>query len=514
MQGPCVRAWVGQITRFGDSSLQSPRHDQRMTTLHRDHPGSTLFRNRTEAGVQLAERLRSFARMRPIVLGLPRGGVSIAAQVARVLDAPLDIIVVRKLCVPFQPELAMGAIGEDGVLTLNEELIRLAHVTEHDIARAEITEREELRRRATRFRVHHPRRDLRSRTVIIVDDGLATGATAIAACEVARSLGALHIIVAVPVAPPEAADRLADHADEFIALATPSDFHAVGQFYDHFGQVNDREVLDMLNEYTDGEPWAKRAAVPTTASTPAGLPVQTPGRRPVPTPARAGFLPIIDTEVVLEVDGVRLPGHLVIPAKAIGVVLFAHGSGSSRHSPRNLQVAEMLQMASIGTLLFDLLTEQEEVDQANVFDIELLAGRLLAATAWVHERPECAALPISYFGASTGAGAALWAAAVSSVPIASVVSRGGRPDLAGVHLKDVTSPTLLIVGSRDRPVIDLNCDAAELIAGATRMVVIPGATHLFEEPGTLLAAAEEAVRWFEQHVPNKDNGTARAALPL
>ena len=460
-----------------------------MTTMHRDLPGSVLFRNRTEAGEQLAERLRPFARLRPIVLGLPRGGVPIAAQVARELDAPLDIIVVRKLGVPFQPELAMGAIGEDGARTLNEELIRLAHVTEHDIARVEAAEREELRRRATRFRVHHPRRDLRGRTVVIVDDGLATGATAIAACEVARSLGALHIVLAVPVAPPEAAERMAEHADEFVALATPTHFHAVGQFYEHFGQVSDHEVLDLLDEFTDGEPWAGAATTSVA-------------------PPEHGAALITDTEVVIEFDGVGLPGHLVLPADAIGVVLFAHGSGSSRHSPRNLQVAEVLHEASIGTVLFDLLTEDEEVDRANVFDVELLAGRLLAATAWTHDRPDCAALPIGYFGASTGAGAALWAAAVSAIPIAAVVSRGGRPDLAGVHLKDVHTPTLLVVGSRDTPVIDLNCDAAELLAGPVRLVIIPNATHLFEEPGTLTAAATEARNWFERYLrePADDPG--------
>ncbi len=458
--------------------------------MHRDHPGSVLFRNRTEAGALLAERLRPFARLRPVVLGLPRGGVPIAAQVARELDAPLDIIVVRKLGVPFQPELAMGAIGEDGARTLNTELIRLAHVTEHDIDRVETLEREELRRRATRFRVHHPRRDLRGRSVLIVDDGLATGSTAIAACEVARSLGALHIVLAVPVAPPEAAERLAEHADEFVALATPADFHAVGQFYEHFGQVNDREVLDLLDEFIDGEPWAD------------GATKQVPSDAVATTDTGTAT----DTQVVIEFDGLALPGHLVLPANPIGVVLFAHGSGSSRHSPRNLQVAEMLQEASIGTLLFDLLTEAEEVDRANVFDIELLAGRLLAATAWAHERPDCAGLPIGYFGASTGAGAALWAAAVSAIRIAAVVSRGGRPDLAGVHLKEVTTPTLLVVGSRDTPVIDLNCDASELLAGPVRVVIIPRATHLFEEPGTLTAAATEARDWFARHLP--PSGTA------
>jgi predicted phosphoribosyltransferase/dienelactone hydrolase len=462
------------------------------------------FADRADAGRRLAERLLPYAASHPIVLGLPRGGVPIAAQVARALDAPLDIIVVRKLGVPFQPELAMGAIGEDEVRVLNDEVIRLAHVTPHDISRVEAAEREEMRRRVTRFRVHHRRRDLRGRTVLIVDDGLATGSTAIAACEVARALGALHVVVAVPVAPPNAAARLAQHADEFIVLESPSSFNAVGQFYGNFAQVTDHEVLDILDRWTDHEPWSEEQT--ETAGGPAGEPVV------------AGHS--IDEEVVIKLDGVSLPGHLAIPADPIGLVLFAHGSGSSRHSSRNTHVASLLREASIGTLLFDLLTGEEEVDRANVFDIELLARRLRGATAWVCSRPECVGLPIGYFGASTGAGAALLAAADlgqetggsgsgsgsrsgsrSGSAIAAVVSRGGRPDLAGTHLAEVTAPTLLIVGGRDSAVIDINCDAATLLGGMARIVIIPGASHLFEEDGTLTEAAIEAREWFERHLP-------------
>ena len=442
-----------------------------MTTTHGNRATNLRFRDRHEAGARLAERLRSFAGESPIVLGLPRGGVPIAAQVARALHAPLDIIVVRKLGVPFRPELAMGAIGEDEVRTLDDEVIRLAHVTPFDIARVEAAERDELRRRANRFRVHHRRRDLQDRTVLIVDDGLATGSTAIAACAVARAQGARRVVVAVPVAPAGAAARLVGHADEFIALETPADFRAVGQFYDSFAQVTDHEVLDILDQRFD------------------------------------------DTEeVLIELEGVDLPGRLVLPADPIGVVLFAHGSGSSRHSPRNAYVAEMLQEASIGTLLFDLLTEDEEIDRANVFDIELLADRLLATTRWLSARPDCAGLPIGYFGASTGAGAALRAAADagtgdgSGPRIAAVVSRGGRPDLAGLHLTQVTSPTLLIVGGRDSAVIDLNCDASTLLAGTVRVVIIPGAGHLFEEEGTLTEAAIEARDWFVAHLGASTTG--------
>jgi putative phosphoribosyl transferase len=181
-------------------------------------------------------------------------------------------------------------------------------------------------------------------------------------------------------------------------------------------------------------------------------------------------------------------------------VIFAHGSGSSRLSPRNQMVAEYLQRGGLGTLLFDLLTEVETRSRANVFDIPLLAERLEAATDWVKTQPEISELPIGYFGASTGAGAALVAAAEGTQPIAAVVSRGGRPDLAGDALDKVTAPTLLIVGGNDEAVIGLNRMALERLTGHTKLVIVPGATHLFEEPGTLEEVARLAEEWFVKYL--------------
>lgn len=213
---------------------------------------------------------------------------------------------------------------------------------------------------------------------------------------------------------------------------------------------------------------------------------------------------------------VRLAGHLTLPENAGGVVAFAHGSGSSCHSPRNRYVARVLNDAGLGTLLFDLLTLEEERDRANVFDIGLLARRLADATRWLRDQPDCAGLSIGYFGASTGAGAALWAAAEPDAGVAAVVSRGGRPDLAGRRLSEVTAPTLLIVGSRDDVVLDLNRQAQERLRCENRLVVVPGATHLFEEPGTLEAAAEAARDWFTDHLapsPGSLPGASNRAHP-
>lgn len=205
-------------------------------------------------------------------------------------------------------------------------------------------------------------------------------------------------------------------------------------------------------------------------------------------------------EIKILLGQLELPGHLTMPEGAMGIVVFAHGSGSSRHSPRNRFVAEILNEAGLGTLLFDLLTLTEESDRQNVFDIELLARRLVDVTRWLVDQPPAAGPRIGYFGASTGAAAALWAAAEAESDIGAVVSRGGRPDLAGARLADVSAPTLLIVGSRDETVLALNQQAQTMMRCENRLDVIAGATHLFEEPGTLQQAAGLARDWFLGHL--------------
>ncbi|MFG1941530.1 dienelactone hydrolase family protein [Nonomuraea sp. NPDC048826] len=195
----------------------------------------------------------------------------------------------------------------------------------------------------------------------------------------------------------------------------------------------------------------------------------------------------------------EISGQLVVPDEAHGMVVFVHGSGSSSRSPRNRYVAGALNEAGLGTFLFDLLTPEEELDRANVFDIELLAGRLLAATGRVRAEPAAARLPLGYFGASTGAAAALWAAAEPDAGVAAVVSRGGRPDLAGARLGSVRAPTLLIVGGHDEQVLELNREAQRELGGESRLEVVPGATHLFEEPGALERVADLAGLWFGAH---------------
>ena len=203
--------------------------------------------------------------------------------------------------------------------------------------------------------------------------------------------------------------------------------------------------------------------------------------------------------VTIPAAGILLRGTLTMPPYPVGVVMFAHGSGSSRLSPRNQLVASALVSANLGTLLFDLLSEGEELARASVFDVELLAGRLRQATDWIAARPATADLPIGYFGASTGAAAALVAAA-GDQRVRAIVSRGGRPDLAGDFLPDVTAATLLIVGGADTAVLALNRAAYPRLGGLKRLEVVPGATHLFEEPGALDAVTALARLWFLDHL--------------
>lgn len=220
----------------------------------------------------------------------------------------------------------------------------------------------------------------------------------------------------------------------------------------------------------------------------------------------------VNKSVHIIVGNVVLKGELKIPANAPGVVLFAHGSGSSRHSPRNQFVAGVIREAGIGTLLFDLLTHDEErqdaVSGALRFDIGLLAKRLVGVTRWLDKQPETKGLKVGYFGASTGGGAALVAAAELGDRISAVVSRGGRPDLAGDALPGVQSPTLLVVGGHDEMVICLNDDAFAKLRCEKDFRIVPGATHLFEEPGKLEQVAQISANWFQTHMAHNDERSA------
>ena len=416
------------------------------------------FRDRADAGRILADRMAHYAgRDDVLVFGLPRGGVPVAAEVARALGARLDVFLVRKLGLPGQEELAMGAIASGGALVLNEELVETIGIRPEVIEEVATREGEELKRREALYRGSRPPPDAEGKTVIIVDDGLATGSSMRAAVGALRRLGSARIVVAVPVAPASTCEQLRPEVDELVCARTPQPFYAVGIWYENFNQVTDDEV---------------RALVSVTMN---------------------------EHTISFESRGVRLEGTLVEPDDAQGIVLFAHGTGSSRFSPRNQFVAHELNGAGLATLLIDLLTAEEERSERETghlrFDIGLLAERLLAATD-----AEQSGLPLGYFGASTGAAAALVAAAERPERVGAVVSRGGRPDLAGEALPRVRAPTLLIVGGDDRQVLELNRQAMARLRCETELKIVPGATHLFEEPGTLERVAELASAWLKRHL--------------
>jgi predicted phosphoribosyltransferase/dienelactone hydrolase len=441
------------------------------------------FLDRAEAGRRLAAELTDFAAERPVIVALPRGGVPVAVEVARALRAPLEILAVRKLGAPGNPELGVGAVAEDGTGVLDPQSAGMMGMTQAMFDETLERESHELRRRVERYRDGRAPIPVRGRTVIVIDDGLATGLTDLAAVRALRKRGARRVVVAVPVGSGEAVSLLAREADRVICLTIPHRLLGVGRWYRDFAPVSDEQVLALL---ASASAEASSSVTPTGASSVSATAAVSGG---------AG-----SEELSFDLGGVRLAGDLNLPASARGLVLFAHGSGSSRTSPRNRAVAHVLNGAGLATILFDLLEEQEALRRELVFNVPLLARRLELVTRWVSSQPRLQSLPIGYFGASTGAAAALRAAAEVGDAVAAVVSRGGRPDLAAERLSSVVSPTRLIVGGLDLEVLALNRHAAAQLHCPHDLVVVDGAGHLFEEPGTLERVASLAIEWFARYL--------------
>ncbi len=428
-----------------------------MTNMHFN------FADRTDAGRQLAAKLVTMGFDRPIVYALPRGGVPVALEIAGALHAPLDLVLVRKIGAPGAPEVALGAIveGEHPQTVINENVRRMSGAEDDYLERARERELLELERRRKRYLGDRPRLDPKGRTAIIVDDGLATGATAKAAIMAIKRQGAAKIVLAIPAAPEDALADMRKLADLVVCLHPAVYFNGVGAFYDDFHQLTDEETLGLLRQGWVEDSFARR-------------------------------------QIAVPPNG--LTGDLCVPPDPRGIVLFAHGSGSSRLSPRNVAVAGTLNAQGFATLLLDLLTENEARDRRNVFDIPLLAERLVEAELWISSEPDIADLPLGLFGASTGAAAAMLAAAELHNRVEAIVSRGGRADLAGPQLAQVSAPTLLIVGGDDGDVLTLNRKALASLKCEKLLKIVPGATHLFEEPGALEAVTDMAGAWFQHYL--------------
>ncbi len=448
-----------------------------------------MFHDRSHAGHLLAVRLEDLAGSDPLVLALPRGGVPVAAEVADALDAQLDVLVIRKLADPRNPEYAFGSVGEDGIAIIDQVVVESLGLDRASVERIKGVEQAELVRRVGVYRGIRPAVPIRGREVIIVDDGIATGSTARAAVELVRQRGAKRIVIAAPVASRAAVQMLAASCDEVVVLDRPPAFRAVGMYYSDFSQLTDDEVTQSLALHRHPPEALESAARDDRA--------QAYGDGQAAT-QQNGRGTAIDQDLYVSLGKLNLSAHLCVPRDATGIVLFAHGSGSSRFSPRNTRVAGYLNSRGIGTLLFDLLTPQEASERANVFNISLLTTRLAQAALWLRTQSPAQGLglPIGFFGASTGAAAAIAAAAMFGRGIAAVVSRGGRPDLAGPKLAELDAPTLLIVGDQDPEVLRINRHAASLMHCPVEIALVPGAGHLFEEPGAMDRVCELAADMF------------------
>jgi predicted phosphoribosyltransferase/pimeloyl-ACP methyl ester carboxylesterase len=435
------------------------------------------FADRADAARQLAVALASYKGTNPLVLGIPRGGMPIGRILADALGGELDIVLVRKIGAPFNPEYAIGAVDERGTIQL-EPHVRSTHADAAFVRDEAARQIELIRERRKRYSPQRAPIDPAGRTVIVVDDGLATGATMRAALSSVRARHPARLVCAVPVAAPESLESMEALCDDIVCLVAPRDFQAVGQYYQDFLPVEDAEVVTLL---------------------------RAPSRPHAPVDRQ------VSRHVRIPAGGIEVEGDLDVPDGAKGLVVFAHGSGSGRMSPRNRFVARILNEAGLATLLCDLLAHEEDTRYAARFDIALLADRLDAIVGWTQREHSLNSLPIGLFGASTGAAAALVAAARQPDVVKAVVSRGGRPDLAGrAVLARVSAPTLLIVGGADREVLTLNECALGQMPDAAMLTIVPDATHLFEEPGALENAAALAARWFERHLAGPPSAGVRS----
>jgi predicted phosphoribosyltransferase/dienelactone hydrolase len=418
------------------------------------------FRDRREAGEKLAAALLPMKLVKPVVLGIPRGGVPLAAEVARALSGDLAVVVARKLGAPGNPELAIGATTETGVSYVNDALARQCGADAGYLKAETRRQVREAHRREQMFNSHR-RPPVRGRTVIVVDDGVATGATAIAAVRSIRAEGAARVILAIPVGPPGMVERLGDEADEVVCLEADPGFFAVGQYYEDFRQVSDEDVSRLL------------------ASFPAARPGEAAAERRVRIPR----------------DGLELAGILATPPGGgpFPLVIFAHGLGSGKDSPRNVAIAKRLVEEGIATLLFDLSGHGESPPDPRDGEAAFVAD-VAAAFEWSAAQPGLDRERIGIAGSSLGATVAAMAVAAGRARPSTLVLRA--PPMDAKLFRALRVPTLVLVGSRDPLRSRVERDAS---GGADVTVsVVEGAGHLFEEPGTLERALEGTVAWFRE----------------
>lgn len=439
----------------------------------------TVFLDREDAGRRLSAALAHLRHEDPVVLAVPCGGVEVGAQVARGLRASLDVVAVCRLGAPTRPDLAAGVLGEGGIWEPDLQVIADLHVAGHDLAEARRRVGAEVGERARRWRRGRRRTTLAGRVVVLVDDGMETGATMQTACRVVRAAGARRVVVAVPVASAQAVTRLGEIADEVVVLVMPAAFSALEKWYVALGPVPDEEVTRVLSEGPAGRSCAE-----------------------VRVPLAPG----------------ALQGLLTIPPAAAGVVVLAYGPGADRAG--SADIAQSLCHLGLATLLLDLLSPEEAARNAAAeagaggldpdglaerldverLDVETLAGRLGVAVRWLAGEPGTAGLPVGLFGTGAGADAALVVATDPDAGIRAVVTCGALLAPAAARLPGVGAPTLLVVGGADTAVRHANEQAQARLGSANELVVVPGAGHLLEEPGALDAVAQVTSHWFAERL--------------
>lgn len=442
------------------------------------------LKNRSEAGQLLATKLQAYVDNSDVlVLALPSGGVPVAFEIAKSLNAPLDVFLVRKLAVPGHEELAIGAITSGGDRVLNREIIEALQLSDSVVERVTQREQQELTRRELSYRRNRPSLPIQGKTVVLVDDGLATGSTMLAAIRAVQKMKADKIVIAVPVAPASTYESMRKLGDEMICLMTPEPYYGIGLWYEDFTQPTDQEVINLLAQ---AESWRKVPVEP-----PSSADDHHPGFQKLSIPA----------------GSVELPGKLLHhDGDNRGIIMLVQGTGYPGQSPQHDYIAHQLYEAGFSTIRFDLLTKEEEASELKSrhlrFDIPLLTKRLNQATDWIMRVLATEDQPLGFFSSSTGTGAVLKAAAMMGPSIKAIVSLSGRPDLAGdALLSKITAPTLLLIGGQDISIMDLNvCARSRMRPGLVRVEVVPQASHLFEEEGALERAANLATRWFERHM--------------
>lgn len=476
------------------------------------------FCDRAHAGQALARALRPFVRELDVtVLGLARGGVPVARQVADALDAPLGVMVSGKIGVPGIEEVALGAVAEGSDQVVADSVAWYIGVPPRLVDRLAARKRVEVERRAHMYRAGQPLPAVRGRTVVLVDDGLSSGATLRAAAFAIRKLRPRRVIAAVPIASLAGAAQVRPDVDQLIAMITPKRFETLSTWYHDYAPVSDEEVLFQLGRPT-------RVAIMNGRRVFSEI-LRDVGDRIAPALLRDDHgrdaseqsiaIPGFGGTLLADFGTAqRVAGNAAPVEKARGLVILANGGGSSRHSYRNRYLAGRLRLSGYATLRVDLLTgEEEQSDSAHEirFDVARIAGRLTTVCEWAARTGVDGAHRTILMGSSTAAAAALGTAARRPERVSAVIGRAGRVELAAGLLRHVTAPVLLVVGGADRGTMQRNADAMRSLPRGALLVRVARAGHLFSEPGALGAVAEHSVKWLDRLEHQAREGRLRRA---